>query len=645
MSTGRTRTRRPIDELLDRLPEVAIIVGKGGVGKTTCAMGIASLIAARGENTLLVSTDPANALAPSLGRSLVGGAPAEVASGLSAMQLDPAAAREAFLSRWRDVLVTIVDRGTYLDREDIDGLVDASFPGADEIFGLLVLAQLLLPAGSAPKAWRRLVVDTAPTGHTLRLLELPETFEAMIALLESMQAKHRFMVSALTHRYRRDAADDFLDEMRRLLAGLRQSLGDATRAGAVLVTRAEPVVIDETIRYADGLRRLGLTIAAVVVEALPPSNARALGAVNESLGQIAGGIGLFAVAKITPPPQGLAESAESLGGLRRVGVKTTRAADKWLENSRQDAVVLKAGGPPTPARLEGLLRPLTIVGGKGGVGKTTVSCALAIAAALDEQPPGEVLLVSTDPAPSLGDALGYRAPRWAHDLPESIEAVPNLHVWQMDATAGFHALRERYRDRIDALFDSLVGRSFDIAHDRAILRDLLALAPPGIDELYALASIGEEIENQRYARIVVDPAPTGHLLRLLELPALAIEWSHRLMRLILKYKEIAGLGEAAQELLNFSRRTRALNALLRDDTRAGVVLVTLDEPTVRDETVRLSALLRGSGVEVLGEVMNRSTKSPMQTSAAFVAPEWSRPLLGAGPIREWWKQWQRPMSR
>jgi len=201
-------------------------------------MGVASLIAARGESTLLVATDPANALAPSLGRSLVGGALAEVASGLSAMQLDPAAAREAFLARWRDVLVTIVDRGTYLDREDIGGLVDASFPGADEIFGLLVLARLLLPAGSAPKAWRRLVVDTAPTGHTLRLLELPETFEAMIALLESMQAKHRFMVSALTHRYRRDAADDFLDEMRRLLAGLRQSLGDATRAGVLLVTRA-----------------------------------------------------------------------------------------------------------------------------------------------------------------------------------------------------------------------------------------------------------------------------------------------------------------------------------------------------------------------------------------------------------------------
>ena len=116
------------------------------------------------------------------------------------------------------------------------------------------------------------------------------------------------------------------------------------------------------------------------------------------------------------------------------------------------------------------------------------------------------------------------------------------------------------------------------------------------------------------------------------------------MRLILKYKEIAGLGEAAQELLNFSRRTRALNALLHDDTRSGVVLVTLDEPTVRDETVRLSALLRGSGVCVLGEVVNRASTSPMVATAAFVAPEWSRPLLGPHAIRHWWKDWKRPVS-
>ena len=155
------------------------------------------------------------------------------------------------------------------------------------------------------------------------------------------------------------------------------------------------------------------------------------------------------------------------------------------------------------------------------------------------------------------------------------------------------------------------GRGIDATHDRAILRQLLALAPPGIDELYALASLGEALAEGRFERIIVDPAPTGHLLRLVEMPALALEWSHRLMRLMLKYKDVAGLGDAAEELLGFSRRTRALEALLSDPLRAGVVLVTLDEPLVRAESLRLAAALAGTHVAVVGVVRNRVTDSSM----------------------------------
>src|SRR5689334_4501023 len=77
-------------------------------------------------------------------------------------------------------------------------------------------------------------------------------------------------------------------------------------------------------------------------------------------------------------------------------------------------------------------------------------------------------------------------------------------------------VRDQYQTRIDALFESIVGRGIDVAQDRAILRDLLALAPPGIDELFALSILGDALQEQRFARIIVDPAPTGHLLRLLE---------------------------------------------------------------------------------------------------------------------------------
>ena len=659
MSPARAAPRRRVDELLDALPPLALIVGKGGVGKTTCALGIAARLAARGDVTLLVSTDPANSLGPALGVTLESGATREIRAGLHAMQLDPAAARTAFLARWRDVLVTIVDRGTYLDADDIAGLVDAAFPGADEIFGVLVLADLL--AGITKKAndrrWNRLVVDTAPTGHTLRLLALPETFDALIALLESMQAKHRFMVSALTHRYRQDSADEFLAEMRGTLGSFRQSLRDRSRSAAVVVTRAESVVTHETARYVEALRLLGLAVAAVIIEALPEAGERV---VDDAVGELAGlvrDVTLYAVRRIDPPPTGLTEAVASLGELEMVGGERGNdrvgRGGKGLRKKGGEVVSLKSGGAPRPTRTEReapialstLLRTLTIVGGKGGVGKTTVACALALSVAIDAAPAGNILLVSSDPAPSIGDALGIRRPRWAHDGPVALEQIPRLHVWQMDAAAAFHDLRERYRDRIDSVFDSLLGKRVDIAHDRSILRDLLALAPPGIDELYALASLGETLAEATYARIIVDPAPTGHLLRLLQMPAVAIDWSHRLMRLIMKYREIAGITEAAADLVNFSRRTRALDALLHDETRSGVLLVSLDEPSVRAETSRLTELLRETGIAVIGEVLNRAPVSDTaDRMAVVIAPESARPLVGVDAIRDWSSTWERPHS-
>jgi arsenite-transporting ATPase len=214
----------------------------------------------------------------------------------------------------------------------------------------------------------------------------------------------------------------------------------------------------------------------------------------------------------------------------------------------------------------------------------------------------------------------------------------------MDATTAFRELRVRYQDRIDAVFDSLMGRNIDVVHDRAIVRELLSLAPPGIDELYALASLGDALEEGRYTRIVVDPAPTGHLVRLLQMPALAIEWSHRLMRLVLKYKEIAALGDAAQDLLTFSRRTRALDQLLHDSARAGVVLVSLDEPAVTSETARLAELMRSTGIAVLGEIRNRAMHDATGGGElTFFAPESHQPLIGVDVIREWSRSWRRDL--
>ena len=296
-----------------------------------------------------------------------------------------------------------------------------------------------------------------------------------------------------------------------------------------------------------------------------------------------------------------------------------------------------------------LTRTLTIVGGKGGVGKTTVACALAIATA--DAGLGPVLLVSTDPAPSIADALGERDASWiwAHDE-RPVAGVPGLVTRQIDATEAFARFREEYRARIDALFDAVLARGVDVAHDRAILRDLLSLAPPGVDELYALSILGETLAVGRFVRIIVDPAPTGHLLRLLEMPALALDWSHRLMRLMLKYREIGGLADAAQELLEFARRTRALDALLRDPARSGAVLVTLDEHVVRRESARLARELRARGTDLIGVIWNRVDPAKVESVvplpaeppvSQFLAAATMPAPVGVEGLRRWSDTWHR----
>jgi arsenite-transporting ATPase len=619
-----------LDSLLGTLPGIVLVVGKGGVGKTTFAVGLGAAFARHGEKTLVVSTDPAAALGDVIGAP-VGAAmrPVRGAPRLQARQLNAAELRAEFLSRWRTVIAEIVDRGTYLARGEIDGLVDAALPGADEIFALLALADAI----AAPDRPARIVVDTAPTGHTLRLLALPDTFRALLDVLESMQEKHRFIVRALTRRQKRDAADAFLDEMRSRVGELKRVLSDHASLAAVVVARAEPVVALETERYVAALGALGVAVAALVVNAAPKQD----GDPRTTFDSIDASIPRLIVPRSSTPPRGIAEVSAAI------------AASTVTPVRRPPRPRRAAARAPRPARgveLDGLVRPLTIVGGKGGVGKTTVSCALAIAAADAGDEP--VLLVSTDPAASIADALGDPdQPAWS--VERRVSGVPRLTALQLDAAAAFAAARDRYQTQIDAMFGAVVARGADAARDRAVMRELLALAPPGVDELFALSVLGDELAAGRFARIIVDPAPTGHMLRLLEMPAIALDWSHRLMRLMLEYREVVGLGDAAAELLEFAKRTRALDGLLRDRERSGVMLVTLDEPVVRAQTRRLARAVRQRHCDVIALVWNRSKRAidplPQFVAARQVcATETRPPPVGVAALRRWSRSWREVRS-
>jgi arsenite-transporting ATPase len=235
---------------------------------------------------------------------------------------------------------------------------------------------------------------------------------------------------------------------------------------------------------------------------------------------------------------------------------------------------------------------------------------------------------------------------WAReDVEYTPDAAPCLVVRQMDASAAFARVRDRYRGRIDDVFESLTGRGLDAQQDHAIIRDLLALAPPGIDEVYALTVLGDALVDGRFSRIVVDPAPTGHLLRMLEMPGLALDWTHRLMRLMLKYQEVIGLGGAARDLLEFARRTRSLEAMLHDPSRSTLLVVALDESMVRAETERLAGTVRAQGIDVSAIVWNRlgANVQPLPTTIAarqVLAPDVTPPPIGARALREWAATWR-----
>ena len=253
------------DRLAALLPSVTLVVGKGGVGKTTVAAAIANHFADGGARTLIVSTDPAATLFAALGRPIERTTrPIPIISGkLDAWAFHTEGIRDEFLTSRREPISQILDRGTYLDMEDVHGLVDAALPGADEIFAVLALGDILGRSGA--DAYRRIVLDTAPTGHTLRLLNLPQSFAALVRLLDAMQEKHRFMVRALTHRYRADSADALIAELRGRVETLQWTLSDPTKTAAVLVARPEPVVVAESTRYLGALAESGVSVAAILV--------------------------------------------------------------------------------------------------------------------------------------------------------------------------------------------------------------------------------------------------------------------------------------------------------------------------------------------------------------------------------------------
>ncbi|MBR9988911.1 MAG: hypothetical protein KFH98_04100, partial [Gemmatimonadetes bacterium] len=183
------------------------------------------------------------------------------------------------------------------------------------------------------------------------------------------------------------------------------------------------------------------------------------------------------------------------------------------------------------------------------------------------------------------------------------ERLPDrLRVLQIEPAAQLERLRDAYQEEVVAALEHL-GLTQSAALDRRVIGTLWNLSPPGLDELAATAAmLGAAGEDEL---VVIDSAPTGHFLRLLEMPEVALGWTRQLMRVFVKYGISGVAGGAAESLLELSRELRGLRDTLHDSARTGVIIVTLDEPMVRAETGRLEATLAGAGIRVAAVLLNR----------------------------------------
>ena len=556
--------------------------GKGGVGKTTLAAAVALDWASQPgiDRVLVVSTDPAHSLGDSfeqrIGDQITGiaGVP-----GLFALEIDAACRLEEFKRQYGDTLQLIFDRGTYFDRQDISDYFDLSLPGLDELMAVIEIARFV-----REKNFDLVVVDTAPTGHTLRLLALPALMEHWLHVLDLMLEKHHYMVSVFGH-YRPDQTDAFIAKMRADLHLLEAVLGDPEATEFVPVMIPEAMSIAETLRLIHSLDAHTIHVETVVVNRVLSEGECAF-CEERRAGQIPHLQDIetrMAPRKILHLPQ-LSQQARGLGVLRQLvgmlrGKPGYSAASPTRSFRSTPKEISQAYNLGSLAETR-----LLLFGGKGGVGKTTLATATAIYLAehIDLPDSKRTLLFSTDPAHSLSDSLNQPIGNQI----TAVRGVPQLFALEMNSEQLLQELNQAYVSEVNEVFDAFVNGAYTIEFDQQVMEELFSLTPPGIDELMALMKIMDFIEEGKFERYVLDFAPTGHALRFLETPGMVRKWLVTFFKLLLKYQYLSPLSKVSDLLRQKSKQLRRVHHLLADPQQCQFIAVTIPEAMAVLETKR-----------------------------------------------------------
>lgn len=520
--------------------------GKGGVGKTSLACAAALALAARGKRVLLVSTDPASNLDDVFGVPIAGTpTPIPAVERLFALNVDPEAAaavyRESVVGPYRGMLPE--DAIAHME-EQLSGACTVEIAAFDRFTSLLL-------DDAIAERFDHVLFDTAPTGHTLRLLSLPAAWSSF---LESSEHGASCLgplsgLAASRGRYGTCVA----------------ALADPERTALVLVARPDPSALREAERTGAELAALGLAHQHLIVNGLLPAP-RAGAApdpvadamrrrAQEALASMPTHLATLPRTEVPLRPENMV-GLDALRGLLASDSSAATADPPASIGSHRSKDVATLG--QLVDRIEADGHGAILAMGKGGVGKTTIAAAIAVALARRGH---DVHLTTTDPAAHVGATLGG--------------AVPHLTVDRLDPVA------ETAAYRAEVLATS--GSGLDSA-GRALLEE--DLRSPCTEEVAVFRAFGRVLAEASERFVVIDTAPTGHTLLLMD-----------------------ATGSYHRELERSSRGSappRTPLRMLQDPKYTKALIVTLAEPTPILEARRLEADLRRAGIEPAAWIINAS---------------------------------------
>lgn len=523
-------------------PPFLFFTGKGGVGKTSLACASAVALCDVGKRVLLVSTDPASnvgqVFATDIGNRITSIA---AVPGLSALEIDPPAAAKAYRERIvgpvRGKLPESVVRSI---EEQLSGACTTEIAAFDEFTALLTDQTLR-------SEYDHILFDTAPTGHTIRLLQLPGAWSEFLE-----QGKgDASCLGPLAG----------LEKQRSQYAEAVAALCDGTQTRLVLVARAQGSTLREVSRTHEELAAIGLANQQLVINGLFPESAIAGDGLAQALWQRE----QQALAAMAPGIRGLTQDQVPLLATNLVGLESLR---QLLQPQVVGELAPAASSPLQGTRPElGTLvdelaadgHGLIMLMGKGGVGKTTLAAAVAVELASRGL---LVHLTTSDPAAHLGETLAG--------------SLPHLEVSRIDPRAE----TERYRAQVLAS----KGAALD-EQGRALLEE--DLRSPCTEEIAVFQAFSRIIREAGKRFVVMDTAPTGHTLLLLD----ATGAYHR---------------EIARQMGNKGLHFTTPMMQLQDPKQTKVLIVTLPEPTPVQEAANLQADLRRAGIEPWAWLINHS---------------------------------------